>query len=176
MNNDSLSHTIARALFRCSESPEEMQGIENDLALAAKLAASDVHLEVFFNHPKIRLEEKKKLLSSIFLHGLTKRLVDILLYRKDLKLVIHIYRDFQLMVKERSGTVDAEIKLPWEPAKEELELLIKTLEKTTGKKVKINLKIAPEILGGAWVKIGDKVFDNTVRRELARIKGRSSVQ
>lgn len=173
MNNDNLAYTLARALFRSLKNIDEMNGVENDLELASKIASENKGIELFFNHPRIPLEQKRELMSSVFAHGITSKLIDILLLVKDVRLVTEIHQYFHELVREKTGTVDAEVQLPWEPTTDELGRLKATLEKTTGKKVLINLKIAPEILGGAWVKIGDKIFDNTIRKELASLKSKA---
>ena len=50
--------------------------------------------------------------------------------------------------------------------------LIANLEKKTGKKVKLAIKVDKSILGGGIIRIGDTVIDGSIRKELENIKKR----
>lgn len=45
-----------------------------------------------------------------------------------------------------------------------------SLAKTMGKEVMATFEVDPEILGGAIVRVGDQVYDGSVRRKLMRLK------
>ena len=44
------------------------------------------------------------------------------------------------------------------------------LEKSTGKKVVLKVEVDPALIGGVVTKIGDKLFDGSVRTQLDRIE------
>jgi F-type H+-transporting ATPase subunit delta len=44
------------------------------------------------------------------------------------------------------------------------------LEKSTGKKVVLTLQQDPSLIGGVVTKIGDRVFDGSVKTQLNRIQ------
>ena len=44
------------------------------------------------------------------------------------------------------------------------------MARTIGKEVLATFTVDPEILGGAVVRVGDKVYDGSVRRKLVRLK------
>lgn len=57
------------------------------------------------------------------------------------------------------------------PADEAMEQAISaSLKKVLGKDVITTFVVEPEILGGAIVKVGDRVYDGSVRRRLVRLK------
>ena len=45
------------------------------------------------------------------------------------------------------------------------------LEKRTGHKVKANVRVAPELIGGIKVQIGDEVWDASVRGQIDGMAG-----
>ena len=53
----------------------------------------------------------------------------------------------------------------------DLNRIKETLNRATGKQVEISLNIDPSILGGLITKIGDKVFDNSIKTKLEKIQG-----
>ena len=44
--------------------------------------------------------------------------------------------------------------------------LIDKLSQKTGKEINLEIKIDKDILGGGIIKIGDKIIDGSIRREL----------
>lgn len=48
--------------------------------------------------------------------------------------------------------------------------MVEKLEKSSGKKVKLKIKIDKSIIGGGIVKIGDKIIDGSIRRQLDMLK------
>ena len=46
----------------------------------------------------------------------------------------------------------------------------RALETMTGRKVRLTTSVEPEILGGAVTKIGSKVYDGSLRTQLAQLR------
>jgi F-type H+-transporting ATPase subunit delta len=49
-----------------------------------------------------------------------------------------------------------------------------TVEKLTGKKVRLTCQVEPDLLGGAVTKIGSKVYDGSLRSQLDKLRRRMS--
>ena len=47
-----------------------------------------------------------------------------------------------------------------------------TLERLTGKRIEAKYSLAPELLGGAVVRVGDTVYDGSVRNRLNGLRAR----
>jgi F-type H+-transporting ATPase subunit delta len=54
----------------------------------------------------------------------------------------------------------------------EVKRLRESLEKMTGRKVEVRLNVDPAVLGGARTRIGSKVYDGTLSRQLALLRER----
>ena len=48
--------------------------------------------------------------------------------------------------------------------------LRKALEAKTGKKVRLRIEVEPELIGGAVVRIGDRVYDGSVQHQLESLR------
>ena len=48
--------------------------------------------------------------------------------------------------------------------------IVQALEKALGKEVMAGFAVDPEILGGAVIRVGDRVLDGSVRRKLAQLR------
>jgi F-type H+-transporting ATPase subunit delta len=53
----------------------------------------------------------------------------------------------------------------------ELNRIIDSLYKATGRNVELTLNVDPSIIGGLITIIGDKVFDNSIKTQLEKIQG-----
>jgi F-type H+-transporting ATPase subunit delta len=54
----------------------------------------------------------------------------------------------------------------------ELAALTKRLEQMTGAKIELDTRVDPAILGGILVRIGDTLYDGSVRGRLERLRTR----
>ena len=80
--------------------------------------------------------------------------------------VFHEYRE------EAQGIVPAEITTAT-PLDEGMRARTKNaIEKMMGRKVRLDCKVEPELLGGAVTKIGSKVYDGSLRSHLIELRRR----
>jgi F-type H+-transporting ATPase subunit delta len=79
---------------------------------------------------------------------------------------------FQQVIRERQGITEAQVSSAVElnaPQKAELK---STLERVTGKRVEATFSLEPELLGGAVVRVGDTVYDGSLRSRLNELRAR----
>ena len=50
------------------------------------------------------------------------------------------------------------------------------LEQMTGKKIEAKYSLEPELLGGAVVRIGDTIYDGSVRAQLNQLRSRLAAE
>jgi F-type H+-transporting ATPase subunit delta len=77
---------------------------------------------------------------------------------------------FELLLDERLGFVRAEVNSASELQAEEQNELSQQLSKLAGAPVKLRFAIEPELIGGVTAKIGSKVYDGSVRGQLAEMR------
>jgi F-type H+-transporting ATPase subunit delta len=72
--------------------------------------------------------------------------------------------------EEAAGIVPAEITTA-SPISDPLkERTLRALEAMTGRKVRLTASVEPDILGGAVTRIGSKVYDGSLRTQLAQLR------
>jgi len=72
--------------------------------------------------------------------------------------------------EKAAGIVPAEITTA-SPLTEQLkERTLRALEQMTGRKVRLTASVEPDILGGAVTRIGSKVYDGSLRTQLAQLR------
>lgn len=76
------------------------------------------------------------------------------------------------VVDAHRGVVTAEVTAARDLGDEEEEALRSRLEETTGKEVRLRTGTDPELLGGLVTRIGDVLYDGSLRSHLRRIRRR----
>jgi F-type H+-transporting ATPase subunit delta len=79
---------------------------------------------------------------------------------------------FQEVVRQRQGIAEAEVSTAIELNAAQKAEFAFTLEQMTGKRVEARYSLAPELLGGAVVRIGDAVYDGSLRHQLDEMRAR----
>jgi F-type H+-transporting ATPase subunit delta len=151
------------ALFE--QTLQELQGL-------AGLVAPGSRLGKFLLDPQISPVERRKVLD----HGLHGQVLpsvrvfgDLLLRKHRLPLALAIAREFQAIVERAKGLERAMVVSAVPLTGAEHERLHGELERFTGKHIVLEAQLDASLVGGAYVRIGDRVIDRSVRSLLSAI-------
>jgi F-type H+-transporting ATPase subunit delta len=81
-----------------------------------------------------------------------------------------ILSTFQDVVRKRQGIAEAEISSAVELSAAQKKRFTQTLERLTGKKIQAKYSLDPALLGGAVVRVGDTIYDGSVRNGLNEMR------
>ena len=95
-----------------------------------------------------------------------------LLERRRLEILEEIFETWRVLAEEKLGIVSAEVSTPLPLTKKEEGLCRETLEKLTGRKVRIFTRTDASLIGGVRARIGSQVYDGSVRRQLRILRER----
>ena len=181
MNDSHVSGRYAQALFLLTERIAEKEGQPlvgalqrtlEDLQGVAGLVQPGTPLGGFLGNPQVNPVEKRRVL-QVGLEGRAMRTVcvftDLLLRKKRLKFVHEIARDFQGLVERAQGLQRAQVVSAVGLERAEVARLHAELERTTGKKIVLTESVDPSLVGGAYVRIGDRIIDRSVKTLLETI-------
>ena len=170
MASGSLARRYAKAIIELGNTEK----IGSDLRALAAAMKTSAELQTALTNPAIRRGDRRKvldaLLQRIAAHGLTKNLVYLLLDGERLGALPAISRELDAMVEAKGGRVTAEVTSakPLDPA--QLSQITAALEKLSGKKVAVTSKQDPDLLGGVVAKVGDRVYDGSLRTQLRNLR------
>jgi len=170
MQAGSLARRYARALMDLAVKANAVDKVAAELrGLAAAYKTSPELGEVLGNasYPKAKRRAiVDALAAKLGAQPLTKTFLNLLLDNERLGVVPAISREIDAMVEARAGRVAAEVvsATPLTPA--QVTQLTATLEKLSGKKVVLSKREDPELLGGVVAKVGDVVYDGSLRTQL----------
>jgi F-type H+-transporting ATPase subunit delta len=81
-----------------------------------------------------------------------------------------IVSQFQALKNARTGTADAIVYSAFEIESSALADLSGLLEKRFGRQLNLSVQLAPELIGGIRVAVGDEVLDTSVQARLEQMK------
>jgi F-type H+-transporting ATPase subunit delta len=124
--------------------------------------------------PAISLDAKRATLES--LAGPLSRevgfVVNLLLERKRIELLPEVADAFADLVRQQQGIELAEVTSAVPLGDAELRLVEQRLTQFLSKRVQITTRVDPTIIGGVVVRVGDQLFDGSVRARLEALRRR----
>ena len=104
------------------------------------------------------------------LSGEAENLLRVLAENKRIELLPEIRVQFEALKNEREGVVEAEVHTAFELTEAQLADLVQRLERKTGRKVRTQVRLDKELIGGVKVVLGDKVIDGSARAQLGALE------
>jgi F-type H+-transporting ATPase subunit delta len=173
MITGSLARRYAKAIFDIGTTQGDLDKLGSDLRSFAKAMHESPELLALLTNPAIRRGDRKKviegLLAQIAVQSSTRNLVFLLLDGERLSSLPGISRELDSMIEARAGRVTAELvsAKPLDPVQR--TQITAALEKLSGKKVTVRERLDPELLGGVVAKLGDTVYDGSLRNDLRKM-------
>jgi F-type H+-transporting ATPase subunit delta len=165
---DALVQGYARALFAVADAEGELDRVEDELFRFGKAVESEPALRDALTDPKLPADRKKAVVSDI-LGKATRHTVSLLGFiveqgrAKDLSRIIAALEE---VAAERRSQEVGEVRtaVPLDDARR--KKLAAALSKATGKEIDLKVLVDPAVIGGVVARVGDQVFDGTIRRKL----------
>lgn len=174
MRTSPVARRYARALLELAQEQKQMPKIKRDLdALAAAWTASD-ELRGVFENPGVTVEMRLKVVEGLAmrmgLSPLTKNTLLLMTSNGRFQRVAEVAQTFADMADSATGTVVAEVTTAAAMPATFYTRLQGELEKATGHKVTLEKKEDPSLIAGVLTRVGDKVYDGSVRNRLSQLR------
>ena len=169
-----LARRYAKAIFDIGSEQGGLEKLGADLRTLAHAMRDSAELQSTLSNPAIRRADRRKivdaLLQRIGVVSVTRNTVYLLLDGERLGSLPAISRELDAMIEAKAGRVAAEVvsAKPLDPA--QLSQITATLEKLSGKKVSVQSRQDPDLLGGVVAKVGDTVYDGSLRTQLRNLR------
>lgn len=172
-----IKHGVARryaeALVEVASKADLLDQIEQELRGIVETVASDPTLAGVLADPKVTPEKKKSILEGLFSGQINTYLLNtlkILVDKKRTDYLKDILDQYVDLANESRGIAVAHVTAAHELDAAACEELKSRLKKLTGKEIKLDIHIDPNIIGGAKVRIGDTVIDASVEGRLSGLE------
>jgi F-type H+-transporting ATPase subunit delta len=174
MTTSILGRRYAAALFALAEQAGSIDKVGQDLRDFAASFQGSRELRSAFENPIVGVQSRRQILRDIAAQSSMDPLVrDTLLLVSDrgrMAQISDIASAYQIQAEARSGRVRAEVITAAELPEAYFQELQRTLERVTGKKVSVAHRVDPSLLGGIVTRVGDQVFDGSLRHQLDGLK------
>jgi len=175
MVNVSIARRYARALLEIAVETKALEATTSQLTSFAGVLQKNHELSDILLNPAFTRPQRTAVVEALFkaAGGLTpavSNLVRLLVDRGRLGYLPDIARVFLDMADQRAGVVRGKITSAVPLPQESLEKLRRALEGLTQRKVELQPRVDPKVLGGVAAQVGSVVYDGTLRSQLDELK------
>ncbi len=174
MVEDRIGYKYAKSLFEIAQEEGLVDSVKKDMDMIIELIDTNIEFKRFLHSPIIPNTQKQDLLNKIFSGRLsTSESMDMIsmlsakgreMYLKELALA------FQGLYDKSKNILRGTVISPEPLSDDFLKDIIAKVEKNRQIKLELLQETDPDLIGGFILKLGDRVFDGSVRRSLRRIE------
>jgi len=139
-----------------------------------------VELRTFLASPAVSVEAKhaviEKITGRIGASKIIRNFLFVIADHRRTQLIPEIITTFQQVLRQRQGVAEADISSAVELTAAQKKELAATLARLTGKKIEPKYSLDPALLGGAVVRIGDTIYDGSLRSRLNERRARLAAE
>ncbi len=174
MQETASADRYANALYLAVQDSKKFswESVHRDLVRVHQTIASDDKLRTDLMNPLLPASQKKSVLrkkAGKEISEIAGRFIDLLVEKKRMNLLSLIVARFEQAVEESQGALKASVKSAFPLAEAEKKEMEKRLSGYFKKKIRMDVAIDPELLGGFVIKAGDTVVDNSIRNKLKNL-------
>lgn len=169
MRHQVVAQRYADALFDLAKGQGTLDQVDGDLAGLVSVMHDHPDLATIWNSPIVSTEDKKATLRQLFEGKIDAMVLNTLLLMFDNKrgeTVGALQEAFRDRFNDHRKRTQVKVKAAMPLDEREERELQEQLAKTTGREIRMQVAIDPELIGGMVVTIGDQVIDNSLKGRL----------
>ena len=175
MKNATIARNYAEALMQAAQALGEVDRFGALMDAVAGAIAVDETIAVVLESPRVAKRVKSRLLGAA-LEGAAApqfvRFLQAVVRRGRQGLLGEISQEYQALLDQRQNRVHAGVTLAAAPDETLQQQIVERLGAVLGKEVRAHFRSDRGILGGVVVRVGDRVFDGSLKRRLAVLRRR----
>jgi F-type H+-transporting ATPase subunit delta len=138
--------------------------------------AESGELRNFLGSPAVNLQAKHRVIEKIVARQgagrIVRNFVFVILDHHRAHSLPEIIAAVHEVVRQRQGIAEADVASAVELSGAQKTELVKTLSRLTGKRIEPKYSLDPALLGGAIARVGDTIYDGSLRSRLAEMRTR----
>lgn len=170
-----VARRYAQALYQEAEREGTTARVDEDIEFLQESFEGSRQLVSFFESPIISREKKESVIRQLFeerVHPLTFRFLLLLLENGREEAFPATVRAYRALRDEHLNVMEATVRAAQPLSKDEETKLVRSLESMTGKRIRIRTEQDASLIGGAVIRVGDTVYDGSVRHQLETLRER----
>jgi len=174
VKSSSIGRRYAKALLELADAENQTPRVAKDLAAFVEVWGASSELRDMFHNPAVDRAQRSALLEAIAekmsMVPLLRSTLGLLSDRGRLWAVLDVAEAFQEMAEDREGVVRVEVTTASAMTDAYFTQLQTTLGSATSQKVVLVKKQDPSLIAGVVTRMGDLVFDGSLRSHLEELK------
>ncbi|MFD2368439.1 F0F1 ATP synthase subunit delta [Brevibacillus sp. GCM10020057] len=167
--SSAVGKRYARALFDVASERGKIDQVEADLGAIVQAVEQNADLSKIMLHPHIAADAKLKLADELFKSHVGEEsynFLSLLIEKGREAALADIYRSFVKLANDARGIAEATVTSAKPLTDEEQAELAEKFGQTLNKKLRLTAVVDPSILGGIVIKIGDRLYDGSLKTKL----------
>jgi F-type H+-transporting ATPase subunit delta len=169
-----IARPYAQAIFDLAQGGNTLDGVEEELAGLARLAAQSGDFSRFLRSPVISAQQKAGALEKVLAEAGTEPMVAnflrVIARNGRLFALPAIIRTFRELAAAARGEATADVTSAAPLSEAQRQNLAATLRQKIGKTVTLNEHVDPSLIGGLVVKVGSRMIDSSLKTKLTAMK------
>lgn len=169
-----IARRYATALLELGTETNQLDAIVDEMSRAAQAFESSQELRTLLSNPLVSPDAKKGVLREVGdrlgFGQATKNTLELLLDRRRVVALPAIAQRLREMADAQRGIVRAEVLTAMPLPEEYFTLLQQQLERVTGRRIALDRKLDPSLIGGVVARVGDTVYDGSLLARLRQMK------
>lgn len=173
MLNSKVANKYAQALFAIAKERDILAAAQTQLTDVTEQISQQENLQAAFYHPLLPADAKKTIVTQVFGADLDRIVLQFLLYLIDKNrefILPAITEEYVKLANACRHIAVAEVVSAMPLTDGQAKALAAKLGEVTGTYVTLRQKVDARLIGGLVVKLGDKLIDGSVARQLSLLE------
>lgn len=163
-----IARPYAAAAFSYARGKGELAKWSDMLAFLVSVY-QDGRMQEVLHDPQLGKDDIERTLLAVGgerIDGGARNLLVLLVQNNRLDVLPAIGELFEQLKAGYENEVEAQIESAFPLSEDQVRMLVRKLEARTNRKVRASVSVAPELIGGVRVQVGDELWDASVRGQL----------
>jgi len=169
-----IARRYATALLEIGVETGTLDALVEEIARMAQAFEGSGELRAALADPLVPIAAKHAILADIAtrlgLNTSAKNVVKMLLDRRRIQAIVPIAARLREMADEKRGVIRAEVLTAMPLPEEYFTQLQQQLERVTGRRIALDRKLDPTLIGGVVARVGDTIYDGSLVARLRQLK------
>jgi len=169
-----IARRYAKALIEIAEESGQADSFAQELSDLASCWTQSGDLRDVFENPAVPADTRRQVLDAVIQKAGTSKTIGntvrVLADRRRLRLLPELAEAYSQLAQTKAGRVTATVTTATEMPDSYFDSLRQVLEATTGKEVVLKKEQDPSLIAGIVTRVGDMVFDGSLRNRLQEMK------
>lgn len=174
MSTNAIARRYAKALIQIAVDQNSVEQYYTELSGFSNALECSPEATELLSDPGIRIEVKREVVKDLVARlEIAKTIGDfmlLLLDKKRLDSLSQITSNYRSYADDAAGILRSTITSALPLTDAQVKEMRTALEKTTGKKIILDVATDPSLIGGVVTRIGDKVLDGSIKTQLVKIQ------